>query len=151
LFFLVLGGGFPLGGGDQSATGENALSDLNPFDNSVNDLITQDVVEGDGDEAVSGKVLTVHYAGALEDGTVFDSSVSRGEPFQFTLGSGQVIEGWDQGILGMKVGGQRLLIIPPELGYGSQENGPIPADSTLIFQVELLAVEGSATEESSEE
>ena len=100
----------------------------------------QDVVVGKGTEAVSGKVVTVHYTGTLKDGTKFDSSVDRKEPFTFNLGAGQVIKGWEQGIVGMKVGGKRKLTIPPELAYGSNPVGAIPANSTLIFDVELLGV-----------
>jgi peptidylprolyl isomerase len=99
-----------------------------------------DSVVGKGAEAVNGKSVTVHYTGTLKDGTKFDSSVDRKEPFTFTLGSGQVIKGWEQGIVGMKVGGKRKLTIPPELAYGANAVGAIPANSTLIFDVELLEV-----------
>ena len=104
-------------------------------------MLTQDVVAGEGDTAEVGDRVVVNYVGHFVDGTVFDSSVARNEPFQFVLGSGQVIKGWDIGIAGMKVGGQRLLSIPPELGYGSTDYGPIPANSTLVFEVQLLKVE----------
>jgi peptidylprolyl isomerase len=103
-------------------------------------LVIQDVTPGTGAEAVAGKTITVHYTGVLEDGTVFDSSIPRGVPFEFPLGEGRVIKGWDQGVLGMKVGGKRILVIPPELAYGSAGVGPIPPNATLIFQVELLDV-----------
>lgn len=104
-------------------------------------LTTTDVVVGTGAEAAAGKTVSVHYTGMLPDGTVFDSSVSRGEPIVFTLGSGQVIAGWDQGLVGMKVGGKRQLIIPPDMGYGSQgAGGVIPPNATLIFDVELVDV-----------
>ena len=99
-----------------------------------------DSVVGKGAEAVNGKSVTVHYTGTLKDGTKFDSSVDRKEPFTFTLGSGQVIKGWEQGIQGMKVGGKRKLTIPAELAYGNNAVGAIPANSTLIFEVELLEV-----------
>ena len=99
-----------------------------------------DTVVGKGTEATTGKTVTVHYTGTLTDGTKFDSSVDRKEPFTFTLGAGQVIKGWDQGIVGMKVGGKRKLTIPPELAYGNNAVGAIPANSTLIFDVELLEV-----------
>lgn len=100
-----------------------------------------DSVVGSGTEAVNGKSITVHYTGTLKDGTKFDSSVDRKEPFTFGLGSGQVIKGWEQGIVGMKVGGKRKLTIPPELGYGANAVGAIPANSTLIFDVELIKVQ----------
>src|SRR3989344_3560237 len=104
-------------------------------------VLTQDVVAGEGDTAEVGDRVVVNYVGHFVDGTVFDSSVARNEPFQFVLGSGQVIKGWDIGIVGMKVGGQRLLSVPPELAYGSADYGPIPANSTLVFEVQLLKVE----------
>lgn len=104
-------------------------------------LIVEDMVLGTGAEAVAGSLITVHYVGTLQNGQKFDSSIDRGDPFQFVLGGGQVIAGWDQGFSGMKVGGKRKLIIPPSLGYGPNPVGPIPANSTLIFEVELLGVE----------
>lgn len=107
----------------------------------VNELIIEDLVEGTGDKAVSGKKVSVNYKGTLINGTQFDSSYDRGQPFNFTLGAGQVIEGWDQGVAGMKVGGKRKLTIPPKLGYGSRDMGTIPPNSVLIFEVELLGVE----------
>jgi peptidylprolyl isomerase len=100
-----------------------------------------DEVVGTGAEAVSGKKITVDYSGTLTDGTKFDSSYDRNEPFAFNLGAGEVIQGWDKGFAGMKVGGKRKLTIPPSLGYGSQDLGVIPPNSTLIFEVELLKVE----------
>jgi len=103
-------------------------------------LITKEVVIGNGTEAVAGLVVTTHYVGTLDDGTVFDSSVARGAPFSFTLGTGQVIRGWDLGILGMKVGGVRELTIPARLAYGNRAIGVIPADATLHFTVQLLGV-----------
>ena len=101
-----------------------------------------DVKVGTGAEAVPGKMVKVHYTGTLTNGTKFDSSVDRNSPFEFKLGSGQVIPGWEQGIQGMKVGGKRTLTIPPNLAYGDRAMGDkIPANSTLLFDVELLGVQ----------
>lgn len=107
---------------------------------ATNELGIEDLVVGSGEEAKAGDVVGVHYTGWLMDGTKFDSSVDRGHPYQFVLGQGMVIEGWDLGVVGMKVGGKRKLTIPPELGYGDQATGPIPAGSTLVFEVELISV-----------
>jgi FKBP-type peptidyl-prolyl cis-trans isomerase len=98
--------------------------------------------EGTGEAAKNGDTVTVHYVGTLENGNKFDSSVDRGIPFSFNLGAGQVIQGWDLGVLGMKVGEKRKLTIPPELGYGATgtPGGPIPPNTTLIFGVELLKI-----------
>jgi len=98
-----------------------------------------DVVVGTGAEAVAGKIVVVHYTGTLEDGTQFDSS-RGGKPFEFPLGASQVIKGWDNGVAGMKIGGQRKLTIPSSEGYGPSGNGPIPPNATLLFDVELLGV-----------
>lgn len=98
-----------------------------------------DLVTGDGREAQVGETAIVHYTGWLEDGTKFDSSVDRGDPFSFRLGAGRVIKGWDEGVVGMKIGTKRKLIIPSDLGYGSRGAGRIiPPNATLIFEVELL-------------
>jgi len=98
-----------------------------------------DIVVGKGPEAHAGETATVHYTGTLVDGTKFDSSKDRNQPFSFRLGAGRVIKGWDEGVEGMKIGGTRKLVIPPDLGYGARGAGArIPPNATLIFQVELL-------------
>ncbi|HPI19154.1 MAG TPA: FKBP-type peptidyl-prolyl cis-trans isomerase [Candidatus Kapabacteria bacterium] len=97
-----------------------------------------DILLGKGELVKSGQKLTVHYVGTFLDGTKFDSSRDRNQPFIFTIGNGQVIKGWEEGIMGMRVGGKRKLIIPPDLGYGKGGSGDIPANSTLVFEVELL-------------
>ena len=101
----------------------------------------EDLVTGDGDVAQVGQQVSVHYTGWLTDGSKFDSSVDRNQPFEFSLGRGMVIRGWDEGVAGMKVGGKRKLTIPPQLGYGAQgAGGVIPPNAVLVFEVELLGV-----------
>ena len=107
----------------------------------------EDTHPGDGDTATAGQYVTVHYTGWLwengEKGEKFDSSLDRNDPFEFGLGQGMVIQGWDEGVQGMKIGGKRSLIIPPELGYGARgAGGVIPPNATLLFEVALLGVEG---------
>jgi len=128
-------------GCSDSSTSTTTASD-------VAELVITDVTMGSGDEAIAGMNVSVHYTGWLYDksavdnkGKKFDSSRDRGQPFEFPLGAGRVIKGWDQGVAGMKVGGQRSLIIPPGLGYGSRgAGGLIPPNAALVFDVELLNV-----------
>lgn len=100
----------------------------------------EDLEEGTGPEVKSGDTVVMHYTGTLVDGTKFDSSLDRNEPFETQIGVGQVIKGWDTGVIGMKVGGKRKLTIPPSLGYGDQDMGSIPPNSILIFEMELLEI-----------
>lgn len=149
LFVLFAPATSPFSSMSEVATGTfstNATSSmdlpLDPSQSSSTDLVITDVVVGTGAEATLGSIIAVHYTGTLPDGTVFDSSIPRGEPFVFQLGAGQVISGWDQGVAGMKVGGKRTLVIPPDLAYGPQAVGNIiPANATLMFEVELIAVQ----------
>lgn len=104
-------------------------------------LVIEDLVEGAGDTAAAGQTVSVHYTGWLTDGSKFDSSKDRDEPFEFALGARHVIAGWDEGVQGMKVGGTRKLTIPPQLGYGARgAGGVIPPNATLVFEVELLEI-----------
>lgn len=98
------------------------------------------LAEGQGRTAGAGDTVAVHYTGCLTDGTKFDSSRDRGQPIRFVLGTGRVIQGWDEGLQGMRAGGKRILRIPPELAYGSRGGGPIPPNATLLFRVELMEV-----------
>ncbi|PKQ15734.1 MAG: peptidylprolyl isomerase [Actinobacteria bacterium HGW-Actinobacteria-7] len=107
----------------------------------MTELKIEDLTVGTGSEAKNGDTVSVHYTGYLTDGSTFDSSIPSGQPFEFTLGQGQVIQGWDVGVAGMKVGGKRKLTIPPDMGYGEQgAGGVIPPNATLVFDVELLAI-----------
>lgn len=107
----------------------------------MSELKIEELGAGTGLQASSGKTVSVHYTGWLMDGTKFDSSLDRGRPFEFRLGAGMVIKGWDQGVVGMKVGGKRRLTIPPDLAYGQRGfPGAIPPNATLVFEVELVDV-----------
>jgi FKBP-type peptidyl-prolyl cis-trans isomerase len=123
--------------GSQAASSQTQTTDQG---GSVEGLQITDEVVGTGAEAVAGKTISVNYLGTLTDGTKFDSSYDRGTPIEFNLGAGQVIKGWDNGFAGMKVGGKRKLVIAPEMGYGNSAVGTIPANSTLVFEVELVGV-----------
>ena len=120
----------------QATSGAN----MDNIQTTKDGLKIQDIVVGNGQEVKTGDSVTVHYLGTLENGTKFDSSYDRNAPFTTQIGIGEVIKGWDEGIIGMKVGGKRKLIIPPDLGYGQQAAGSIPPNATLIFEVELLEV-----------
>jgi len=126
----------------QGAAPASASSAHNTAPRDIQGMTVQDIKEGTGTTAANGDQVTVNYVGTLTDGTTFDSSIARKQPFTFTLGAGQVIKGWDLGVAGMKVGGERKLVIPPSLGYGSQgtPGGPIPPNATLNFTVDLLSV-----------
>lgn len=138
-------GGASTGDGPTSQPSSSTLPTSNP--QAMNNISTvpgieiYDETEGTGAVATPGKTLTVHYVGVFQNGQKFDSSIDRGQPFQFNLGAGMVIQGWDKGMEGMKVGGTRRLVVSPEMGYGPNDYGPIPGGSTLIFQVQLLNVE----------
>lgn len=149
----ALSGGFSdaaqSGSGEISGT-QNSSLDSDPANNSaektdlptVDSLKSEDITVGDGEEAVAGKTVSVLYRGALTDGTVFDSAEDPSSPFEFVLGAGEVIEGWDVGVEGMKVGGVRKLQIPGDMAYGEAGvQGIIPADATLVFEVTLLGVQ----------
>lgn len=99
-----------------------------------------DIQPGNGKAVVKGALITTQYRGFLEDGSSFDSSYDRGKPFQCVIGTGRVIKGWDQGLMGMQVGGKRKLLVPAHLGYGERSTGAIPPNSNLIFEIELLEV-----------
>jgi FKBP-type peptidyl-prolyl cis-trans isomerase len=135
------------GGEHKAAPSGSALTfapvlgvDLKTMTTTPSGLAYKDVKVGDGAEVKAGQTASVHYTGWLPDGTKFDSSRDRNEPFAFSVGAGQVIKGWDEGVAGMHVGGRRQLVIPPELGYGAAGSDPIPPNATLVFDVELLGV-----------
>jgi FKBP-type peptidyl-prolyl cis-trans isomerase len=134
-------GGTAVNGHAAKAEQETKMTDTT--NTPVKDLKIVDTKPGQGAEAKAGQLVTVHYTGKLTDGTKFDSSLDRNQPFKFKLGAGQVIKGWDQGVAGMKVGGTRTLTIPSHLGYGERGAGAvIPPNATLVFDVELLGTEG---------
>jgi peptidylprolyl isomerase len=120
--------------------GEGPPPTSEPAVKTASGLVYHKLHVGTGHAAEKGRTVVVHYHGWLADGTTFDASRPRGEPFEFVLGRGEVIKGWDEGVAGMKVGGARRLIVPPDLGYGDQAMGKIPPGSTLTFDVELLGV-----------
>ena len=119
---------------------ESALKDASTGKGELVKLVIDDVRVGLGTEVKDGDTVTVHYIGTTQDGVRFDSSYERGESFSLTVGEGMVIQGWEEGLIGMKVGGQRILVIPSKMAYGNRQVGPIPPNSTLVFAVELLSV-----------
>lgn len=139
---MLMAAGFAVGCGPSKAEQEAAMQRAVELSKAVTDLRIEDLTIGTGTEAVPGRTVRVHYTGTLMDGTKFDSSRDRNEPFEFTLGRGEVIPGWDEGIKGMKVGGSRRLTIPSRMAYGPLSPGAgIPAHAALTFEVELLGVE----------
>ncbi|MEX2010553.1 MAG: FKBP-type peptidyl-prolyl cis-trans isomerase [Parcubacteria group bacterium] len=118
--------------------GTNQTEQTNNMNLPQTGFQTEELSPGTGEGAVSGDTITVHYVGRLSDGRVFDSSLDRNQPFSFVLGSGSVIRGWEEGMAGMKVGEKRRLTIAPDYGYGPNDYGPIPGNSVLIFDIELL-------------
>lgn len=125
----------------KAASDEGSATEKGSGSVTTSGLKIEDLKVGTGDSPKPGSVVSVHYTGWLVDGKKFDSSVDRGEPFEFVIGQGQVIKGWDEGVMSMKEGGKRKLTIPPELGYGARgAGGVIPPNATLIFEVELLDV-----------
>lgn len=116
-------------------------NDETATDESVSELVIEDLTVGTGEEAKAGDLVEVHYVGTLTDGTEFDASRNRGQTFSFTIGAGEVIQGWDEGVPGMKVGGVRKLTIPSDMAYGDYGVGSIPGGATLIFEVELVSIQ----------
>lgn len=117
-----------------------ALVEATDNNGNLERMVIDDIKVGEGVAVKEGDAVSVHYAGRLQDGTEFDNSKKRGTPFEFEVGGGMVIKGWEEGLVGMKVGGERILVIPPEKGYGDQGIGPIPGGATLVFSIELLEV-----------
>lgn len=146
--WMVVGALVALAGCEEKVpepAGRPASTASKPADEGPKELVKEDLEVGAGPTAETGDRVKVHYTGRLlKTNAKFDSSRDRDEPFAFTLGEGEVIKGWDQGVVGMKVGGKRKLTIPPDLAYGDQEKPKIPAGSTLVFDVELVEVEGKA-------
>jgi peptidylprolyl isomerase len=139
---VVVARGGDDGGGTETAEAKPKPTVEIPDGPAPTELVIEDIEEGDGAEAKSGDQVSVNYVGVLFDGgKEFDASFDRGQPFEFQLGAGSVIPGWDQGVEGMKVGGRRQLVIPPDLGYGAQGSPPdIPPNATLVFVIDLLSV-----------
>ena len=128
------------GGSDSLKERTDALRQSVDNEGKLKNMVIEDIKVGAGAEVKNNDTVSVHYVGTLQDGTEFDNSKKRGKPFDFTVGGGQVIKGWDEGLIGMKVGGQRILVIPPEMAYGEKGIGPIPGGATLVFSIELLDI-----------
>ena len=143
LILTALLGALALGAGCTKKQSTETGTQMGTQTGGVTDLKIEDLKVGSGAEAAPGKTVTVHYTGWLTDGKKFDSSLDRQSPFKFRLGAHQVIAGWDKGVAGMKVGGKRKLTIPPDMAYGARGAGNvIPPNATLVFEVELLDVNG---------
>ncbi len=127
--------------GDSVDDTRAALTDSVGLDGELKSLVIDDVRIGNGEVVTEGDTVVVEYIGRLQDGTEFDNSYERGEPFTFTVGEGRVIAGWEKGLIGMKVGGERILVVPPDMAYGNRQVGPIPANSPLIFSIALQGIE----------
>jgi len=128
-------------GMSKEAALADAITNAATTDGELQKLIIDDVLIGtEGPAVEEGDQVTVHYEGMTQNGIRFDSSYERGEPFTFTVGANRVIEGWEEGILGMRVGGERILVIPPHLAYGNAQVGPVPPRSVLVFKIELLEI-----------
>lgn len=130
-----------ISGKDDRAAFAEAVAVASDNDGRVQNLLIVDLAQGSGREVKVGDTVSVHYIGTLRDGPEFDNSYKRGAPFSFQVGAGAVIAGWEQGIVGMREGGKRALVIPPELGYGAVSVGPLPANATLLFSIELLSIQ----------
>lgn len=126
--------------GDQQAALANAVIEAADSTGNLKQLVIDDITLGEGEEVVEGDTVTVNYIGRLQNGEEFDNSYKRGTPFSFTVGQGRVIKGWEEGLKGMQVGGQRIIVIPSDLGYGDSGYGPIPGKATLVFAIELLEI-----------
>ena len=126
--------------GNEAAILEDAFKEAIDDQGNFSRMVIDDIKEGVGNEVKDGDTVSVHYAGTLQDGLEFDNSRDRGQPFEFQVGAGMVIKGWDEGIIGMKEGGERILVIPPEKAYGERGIGPIPPNATLVFKIELLEI-----------
>lgn len=126
--------------GDPTKAQADAFLQAMDDKGNFNHMVIDDIKFGTGAEVTKGDTVSVHYIGTLQSGTEFDNSYKRGTPFSFTVGGGQVIKGWEEGLIGMKVGGQRVLVIPPDMAYGERGIGPIPGNATLVFAIELVEI-----------